>query len=200
MRSEMMISEVEDIALSLFAARGFSAVTVDEIAAEAQISVRTFYRYFPSKEHIFLVRADRRGAALSAALVARPVDEPPLRSVRVALTEVTDAEDIDVVRRWVAVIAQTPEVVPSVLGSLQIKVQGAIAEFLAGRLGEEADAFVPQMLAAAVGGVAHAATARWFAGEPDLAATIAAGIEVLEQIGPGSPLWATAAQSATSAQ
>src|SRR5918996_2441586 len=47
-RSEMMVSEVAGVALRLFEERGFDAVTVDEVAASAQISVRTFYRCFPA--------------------------------------------------------------------------------------------------------------------------------------------------------
>jgi AraC-like DNA-binding protein len=49
-RSEMMTIEIETIALGLFEERGFKEVTVEDIASAARISVRTFYRYFPSKE------------------------------------------------------------------------------------------------------------------------------------------------------
>src|SRR5262249_14446370 len=92
-RSEMMISELESVALRLFDERGFSNVTVDEIASEAQISVRTFYRYFPAKEDVLQVQIDRRSGALRTALSTRPVDEPPLHSLRLALAEVLAAED-----------------------------------------------------------------------------------------------------------
>src|SRR6266567_7270468 len=51
-RSELMISELEAVALAMFHERGFSAVNVEEIAAEAQISTRTFYRYFATKEDV----------------------------------------------------------------------------------------------------------------------------------------------------
>ena len=87
-RSEMMIAELEAVALRLFEERGFDAVTVDEIASEAHISVRTFYRYFSAKEDVLQVKIDRRSEALRAALEARPDDEAPMRSVRRALEEV----------------------------------------------------------------------------------------------------------------
>ena len=67
-RSEMMASEVESIALRLFEQRGFENVTVEEIASHAQISVRTFYRYFPSKEDVFQQQILRRSTALQSAL------------------------------------------------------------------------------------------------------------------------------------
>src|SRR5260370_18404279 len=44
--------ELEETAFGLFAARGFEATTVDEIAAAAGIRRRTLFRYFPSKNPI----------------------------------------------------------------------------------------------------------------------------------------------------
>lgn len=79
-RSEMMIVELEAVALRLFEQRGFD-ITVEEIALEAQISVRTFYRYFPAKDDVLQLRIDRRSEALRAALSGRPADEPPLHSL-----------------------------------------------------------------------------------------------------------------------
>ena len=97
-RSQLMTTELEAVALELFAARGFDAVTVEEIASTARISVRTFYRYFTAKEAVFQVQLDRRCEALRVALAARPDDEAPLRSMRIALEAVVSAEDQDRLR------------------------------------------------------------------------------------------------------
>jgi len=45
-------AEIERVALEMFAAQGFDATTVDEVAAAAGVARRTFFRYFPSKNDI----------------------------------------------------------------------------------------------------------------------------------------------------
>lgn len=182
-RSELMTSELEAVALRLFEDRGYANVTVDEIAAAAQISVRTFYRYFPSKDLLLQVRVDRRSAAVREALAARPADEAVMTSLRVALSEATGAEDPDMVRRWITVVASSPDLVRGALGGIQLKVQGVIADFIASRAAATDDAFGSTILAGAVGGAVQAALRHWFVTGGDLSATIAESLEVLERLG-----------------
>jgi AcrR family transcriptional regulator len=180
-RSQMMIGEVEAVALGLFDERGFDQVTVDEIASAAGISVRTFYRYFPTKDTVLQVQIDRRSEALRAALEARPVDEAPLQSLRVALQEAVSHEDMALLRRWTSVIAATPSVLRGVVGGLQLKRNGVIAEFLGARFDMPGSSLVPTMLAAAAGGVIQAAQTEWFVRGGDLAQKISEGLDVLER-------------------
>jgi TetR/AcrR family transcriptional regulator, regulator of mycofactocin system len=180
-RSEMMAEKIEDVALRLFHARGFVNTTVDDIAAEMNISSRTFYRYFPTKEDIFQLQIDRRCHALQTALSRRPADEAPLHSVRIAFVEVVSEEDKERTLRWTEVIAATPTVVKAVIGGVQLKMQVAIAEFFAARLNEPDDSLVPTMLAAATGGIVHAAQSQWFIWGGDFTAIISDGLEVLER-------------------
>lgn len=190
-RSELMLLELEAVALRVFEERGFD-VTVDELASEAHISVRTFYRYFPAKEDILQVRIETRAEALRAALTARPPDEPPLHSLRVALKEVVAAEDEELVRRWTTVIAATPNVLRGVLGGIQLKSHRVIADFFGQRLGTSGGALVPTMLAAAVGGVIQAAQTHWFLEGGDLATGISDGLEILEKgIGTDPKNWSS---------
>ena len=178
--SEMMISELESISLRLFEARGFDDVKVDDIVSEAHISVRTFYRYFPTKEDVFQLQVVRRSVGLRAALAARPLDEAPMHSLRVALEQQVAAEDADLLRRWVSVIANTPSVVKGVLGGIQLHSQRVIAEFLAARLGLPGDALVPTMLAAAAQGVIQAAQTQWYFHGGNLATIMSESLGVLE--------------------
>ena len=192
----MMISELEAVALRLFEERGFGEVTVEEIASEARISVRTFYRYFPGKEDVLQVQIDRRSVALVAALATRPADEPPLHSLRLALEEAVSAEDTALLRRWIAVVAATPGVLKGVLGGIQLKGHLAIAEFFGDRFGLPSDALVPTMLAAAAGGVIQAAQTHWYFHGGDLATAISEGLDVLERgIGTDPTTWSVGNES-----
>ena len=179
-RAEMMINELERVALQLFTERGFEQVTIEDIAVTAGISVRTFYRYFPKKEAVLQVQIDRRSDALRAALHARPTDEGSLESLRAALHTAVSNEDMVLLRRWNAVIAATPSVLHSVVGGLLLKRNAVIAEFLASRLGVPDTSLVPTTLAAAVGGVIQSAQTQWFLEGGNLATRIADALDVLE--------------------
>jgi AcrR family transcriptional regulator len=80
--------QITEAALRLFAERGFDGTTIDEIAAAADVSRRTFFRYFARKEDVILDWKRRTAAELSAALDARPADEAPLEAVHRALATV----------------------------------------------------------------------------------------------------------------
>ena len=63
---------ISDAATRLFEARGFEAVTLAEIAAAADVSVKTIWNHFGSKEELFFDREDAAREALLAALADRP--------------------------------------------------------------------------------------------------------------------------------
>src|SRR5580698_9545387 len=79
---------IRRVALDLIAERGFAHVTVEDIAEAADISPRTFFNYFPSKEAaLFGADPDR-----VAALRERVVRQAPGESALTALRQVLVAE------------------------------------------------------------------------------------------------------------
>ncbi len=72
-------------AAGLFAAQGFAGTTVADIAACANVSERTFFRYFDSKEALLLPDSVELFAYVESELAARPADEEPLSAVCHAL-------------------------------------------------------------------------------------------------------------------
>lgn len=81
-------TRITEIALGLFAEHGFDQVTVDQIAAAAGISGRTFHRYFPAKEDVVIGEPGHGGELVRAALADRPHDEPVWESLRASFDAV----------------------------------------------------------------------------------------------------------------
>jgi len=73
---------LSDVATGLFYARGFEAVTVEEIAAAAKVSKVTVFNYFPRKETLFLDREDEVLLLLREALGERPKGQSPVVALR----------------------------------------------------------------------------------------------------------------------
>jgi AcrR family transcriptional regulator len=85
-------------AARLFAEQGYAATTVAQIAHEAQVGERTFYRYFDGKEDLLAERAMAWVDLLHDAIRDRPGEEGPYLATARAMTTMTrqlgDADDL----------------------------------------------------------------------------------------------------------
>jgi len=84
-RSERTREALRRAALVRFLAQGVEGTSAEQIAADAGVSVRTFYRHFTSKHDLLFADYDAGLHWFRSALAARPDDEPITESVRVAV-------------------------------------------------------------------------------------------------------------------
>lgn len=82
-------ADIEEAALHLFTEHGFEATTVEQVAEAADISPRTFFRYFPSKDAVLFGDFRREMARIREILDSRPRREHPMRSLAVAMLDAT---------------------------------------------------------------------------------------------------------------
>jgi mycofactocin system transcriptional regulator len=154
--------ELEQTAFALFAAQGFEATTVDEIAAAAGIGRRTFFRYFPSKNDIpwgaFEDELDRMRVRLKAC----PPQVPLMDAIRLALIDFNRVAPAQVPlhRRRMELILRVPALLA--YSTLRFSAwRDVIAEFVADRTGRRPEELAPQAIAHAVLGVSVAAYEHW---------------------------------------
>lgn len=105
---------ISDVATALFLARGFEAVTLDDVAAEAKVSRMTVFNYFPRKEDLMLDRQDDlKMVLLRDAVRMRPDGQSPVDALRVLVSDLraqehpftrVDRETVD----WWRFIASSP--------------------------------------------------------------------------------------------
>ncbi|MFE3204764.1 TetR family transcriptional regulator [Embleya sp. NPDC055664] len=148
----LVADELSRSALTLLAERGYDAVTVDEIAAAAGVSKRTFFRYFASKEDVIVRFFADMGAAMHARLAEAPPDEPPSVSlhaaVAAALAPCAGHDDYaERALRVVRLILDTPALRARFLEQ-QAAWRDDLAAELARRQGLDADATLYPRLAA----------------------------------------------------
>lgn len=95
--------------LRLIAAQGYDATTCEQIAAAAEVSTATLFRYFPTKEDIVL--QDVYDPLIAEAVRARPPQESPLTAVRSGLADAFAAVyevDLEEIRQRTALILSVP--------------------------------------------------------------------------------------------
>ena len=84
-RSERTRAALRRAAMERFAAQGVEATSIEEIAADAGVTLRTFYRHFPSKHDLLFADYDAGLHWFSKALSERPKDESVVESVKAAI-------------------------------------------------------------------------------------------------------------------
>jgi TetR/AcrR family transcriptional regulator, regulator of mycofactocin system len=135
---------LERIALRLFNDNGFDETTVEQIAAAAGISRRTFFRYFDSKTAVLWHEFDREVDHLRAAFAAASPDAEMMDAIREAVVSVNhySAADVADLRMRINLISSVPALQAS-SASHYDGWERAVCDFAAMRLGQPADSLIP---------------------------------------------------------
>lgn len=133
-------------AAHLFTQRGYEATTVEDIAAAADVSPRTFFRYYPAKEDV--VTEIFQSAGFDSYVDARPPGEPVTESLRAAAFSLlqTCADAPAPALAVLHMIATRPEL-RTRFAEVQRERLAALTGLVAIRLGAQAGSVLPGLLA-----------------------------------------------------
>ena len=175
-----------DVALRLFAERGFDRTTVDEIAQAAGLTKRSFFRYFPAKEDTVLGGVDITGEQVVGDIRARPGDEDPWHALH------------QVLRRWQQQIHASEQALanlrliestPSLRARLHEKREHwrqQVSDALRGRPGAGLDAFTANLLTNAATAALDTVSQEWLrsGGTADRAALLDRAFTLIGSVPP----------------
>jgi mycofactocin system transcriptional regulator len=157
---------IEKAALEVFQARGFEETRVEDIAAAAGISRRTFFRYFPSKNDILFPDFDDMLEEFEEWLLTLPDDRPMLEVIADGTLRFNriHSDGVAAHRERMELILHTPALRAN--ASLQnAKWAGVVSRYAARRLGVAPEELGPQLVGQVALGAANAAYEEWLRDE-----------------------------------
>ena len=175
---------IEDAALELFDEQGYEATTVEEIAARADVSTTTFFRYFPTKAEVLLSDHGQQLPALHQAILERPLDETDLVAVRRAVQqEWVAAIDSQRTARKAQVVATSP-MVQGLSYQRGVRWLGVITDALARRRNLDGPDERCSLAARVTLGVLGSAVEGWIENgcRGDLAAAVEHGFDLMTEL------------------
>lgn len=169
-KQELVRDALWTAAIDLFATKGFDETTVDDIAAAAGTSRRTFFRHFASKRDLMGQPVLSFGAALRQAIESSPAKSPPAALFRHVVTEVARRSAADARTHQLMEIAARYPAAREAQLSRGAELQDLLAEAFARRCRDELTAQALASLTLAAISLAHRA---WFvSGKRDIVTTV----------------------------
>jgi AcrR family transcriptional regulator len=164
-------AELSTVAQDLFVEQGYEDTTVEQIAAAAGMSKRTFFRYFPSKDDLVIGKYDLFADRMAEALDARPTEEPVWESLRrvfdITLDYVQDDQQRARNEAMDEIVRSTPQLYARYLEKMQ-RVQELLIGRITTRLTDQGHVATDPKPAAIVGAAfacMQAARQAWFASD-----------------------------------
>lgn len=155
---------LELIALRLFAQQGFDETPIEQIAAEAGVSRRTFFRYFDSKASVLWGEFDSEISVIREALAKVPGSVPTMDAIRQAVVTANHyrAEDVPELRARMNLIGS----VPALQSSAAVHYDAwerVVSEFVGTRIGQPPWSLYPLAVGRCTLAACRAAYDRWSA-------------------------------------
>jgi AcrR family transcriptional regulator len=138
------------VALELFEERGYQATTIADIAEAADISPRTIFSYFASKEEILFCEFPELEAALARALAERPDGKDALETIRDFILFTADHFEQDDLHRRRVRIVHSDETLLSRERARLGEIEALVAAAIARDLSSTADDLRPRLVAASL--------------------------------------------------
>jgi AcrR family transcriptional regulator len=150
-------------ALRLFTERGYEETSVDDIVDIVNVSKRTFFRYFQSKDDVLVAWVDNFVDKVCIVLESRPSDENPMLALERAFVIAVDLYESQ--RSLTIALERIIALTPAILGQKLVKLDRCaeiISKVLAKRMQVNAQRdFAPAILARCGVGILEAAVDRW---------------------------------------
>lgn len=128
-------AKIERSALTLFLKHGIERVTVEDIAAAAQISRRNFYRYFESPAQVLSTVLCRSMDRWAQIVRSRPMNESLVDSFRVAdQVTLSVPENSEPIAMALGVMRRSPEAWRRIMGPMQAHTTQTYQEIIAERM------------------------------------------------------------------
>jgi AcrR family transcriptional regulator len=178
------MAAIQHAAFRLFAEQGYDATTVEQIAAAADVSPATFFRYFPAKEDV--VRTDEFDPLLLDRLAARPAGEDVLTAVRATIASLLPLmEDVEPLRDRIRLLSGTAGLRAQMWDGFRANTD-TVAAAIAPRLGRDPADLEARAAAAAVVAALVEAVLAWAdpATEAGLGELVDRAIGELGSLGP----------------
>ncbi|MBF6349950.1 MULTISPECIES: TetR/AcrR family transcriptional regulator [Nocardia] len=176
---------IQDHALRLYREQGYANTTLEEVAAAAEVSPSTLFRYFPTKPDTVLF--DRVDPIFIEKFLAEPAELPPLQAARNALVAVLNSTDVNMAAletTRMKLIATVPELRAAVVTKVETDMPPFIEAF-ARRIGRAPDDPRVRYWTGAVAGVAVMAYLRAVDNDEDIYTVVDEALEFLDN---GMPL------------